>query len=59
MYPTYLGECMINLSLDLSSEFQKRYFNAGLSDLESQLDPTTFKHQTEKVEEDFSLYDFI
>lgn len=53
MYPTYLGECMINLSLDLSSEFQKRYFNAGLSDLESQLDPTTFKHQTEKVEEDF------
>ena len=54
MYPTYLGECMINLSLEfMSSEFQKQYFNAGLSDLDSQLDLTTFKHQTEKVEEDF------
>lgn len=27
--------------------------NAELSDLESQLDLTTFKHQTEKMEEDF------
>jgi len=56
MYPTYLGKCMINVSLGfMSLEFQKQDFNAGLSDLDSQLDLTTFKHQTGKKEDFWSL----
>lgn len=44
---------MINISLEvISLEFQKQDFNARLPDLDSQLDLTTVKHQTEKVEED-------
>lgn len=42
---------MTNISLELVFEIPK-IFNAGLSDLDSQLDLTTFKPQTEKVAED-------